>query len=71
MIVRMEFTLPEDKDALTLAKNGGDYHACLWEIDQHLRGLLKHGFSAHYSAAQLADDIRDMIHDSVNLGEVE
>lgn len=39
----LEFNLPEDRDEFTLAKDGhGWYCACL-DLDNWLRGKLKHG----------------------------
>lgn len=39
----LEFNLPEETIEHRLAVNAGNYYSVLWDIDQYLRGKLKHG----------------------------
>lgn len=39
----LEFDLPEDRAEHAAAVNGSKWKALLWEIDQWLRGIAKHG----------------------------
>ncbi len=39
----LEFNLPEDSAEHLLAIRGSDFHSVCWDLDQDLRGWLKHG----------------------------
>ena len=39
----MIFTLPDDRDELTLAEHGSKYWSALWELQQRLREKVKYG----------------------------
>ena len=67
----LEFDLPEDKDAYALATHGNDYWRCLWELDQQLRGYLKHGTGGFSTPEEVMEFVRDYIHTNVDLDEIE
>ena len=68
--VTIEFNLPEEKDEHTLAIKGGEFWSALWELDQDLRGWLKHGHQFK-TVDDALDTIREKIHESVDLNCVE
>jgi len=40
---KLVFKLPEEEDAFKLAQRGFDYYSFLFDLDNELRGWLKHG----------------------------
>ena len=58
--VTIEFEIPEDQGELDAALRGREAISVLWEVDQRLRGLLKHGELTE-EQTELAREIRDMI----------
>jgi hypothetical protein len=60
MIVTLKFRLPEEQGDFDAARLGRKALLALWEIDQHCRGLLKHGEPTEQEA-RLAEEIRSMI----------
>tara|TARA_R110000823_G_scaffold87888_3_gene195836 strand:- start:49 stop:243 length:195 start_codon:yes stop_codon:yes gene_type:complete len=61
MKATLEFDLPDEKEEFEIAVKSRDYYSQLWDIDQHLRSLLKHGDPEAQSPRQLAERIRGMI----------
>ena len=61
MKATLEFDLPDEKEEFEIAVKSRDYYSQLWDIDQHLRSLLKHGDPEAESTTQLAERIRNMI----------
>jgi len=61
MKATLEFDLPDEKEEYEITSKASDYFHQLWEIDQHLRSLLKHGDPEAQSTRQLAERIRSMI----------
>ena len=59
-IATLRFRLPEEEADFTAAQQGRAARLALWEIDQRLRSLLKHGEPGE-EAARLAEEIRGMI----------
>ncbi len=43
MKATLEFTLPEEHEEFDSASHGADWQNVVWEMDQALRGYLKHG----------------------------
>lgn len=39
----LEFNLPEDKAQYELANKASNFHSVIWDLDQYLRNVLKHG----------------------------
>ena len=66
MQATLTFNLPEDDAEHKHALKGIEYYSCLWDIDQRMRSLLKHG-NDYSNVEVLAQDIRDMISGRVNL----
>jgi hypothetical protein len=60
MQATLSFTLPEDQGHYDAARFGRAALSTLWEIDQHLRSLVKHGDPSP-DVQELAETIRKMI----------
>lgn len=58
--VTIEFDLPDEQADFDAAVHGREALSVLWDIDQRLRSLLKHGDPTE-EQAKLAEDIREMI----------
>lgn len=59
-IAILRFTLPEEEHEFRTAQQGQLAKSVLWDIDQRLRSLLKHGEPSD-ETARLAEEIRAMI----------
>jgi glutamate-1-semialdehyde aminotransferase len=59
-VATLKFQLPEEEGDFKTAVQGRDAKIALWEIDQRLRSLLKHGEPTEQEA-RLAEEIREMI----------
>lgn len=60
--ITIRYTLPDEQAEYDAARLGRDACGCLWDIDQRLRALLKHGSPSDETAA-LAEELRQMIRD--------
>lgn len=60
MKAHLEFSLPEERGDFDAAIHGRDALTALWEIDQRMRSLLKHGDPTDEESA-LAEEVRAMI----------
>ena len=58
--VTLRYTLPDEQAEYDAARQGSEAKSVLWDIDQRLRSLLKHGEPGK-EAARLAEEIRSMI----------
>lgn len=56
----LRFTLPEEESEFKTCQQGQAAKIALWDIDQRLRSLLKHGEPTP-EQRQLAEEIRNMI----------
>lgn len=56
----LRFTLPEEESEFKTAQQGRAAKVALWDIDQRLRSLLKHGEPTE-EEQRLAEEIRAMI----------
>lgn len=61
MKATLKYDLPDEQEEFEIAIKSRDYYNQLWEIDQHLRSLLKHGDPEAQSTRRLAENIRNMI----------
>ena len=61
--VWIRYRLPEEQAEFDAARTGSAARAVLWDIDQKLRSLLKHGEPTQ-AEASLAEEIRQMIRES-------
>ena len=61
--VTIRYRLPDEQAEFDAARQGAEAKRILWDIDQRLRSLLKHGEPTD-AEAKLAEEIRDMIRDS-------
>lgn len=55
----MEFNLPEEREEMYDALDGGKWKQAMWDLDQHYRGIMKHGDDE--TAAENAEKVRDKI----------
>ena len=60
--VTLRYRLPDEQHEFDQARLGSAACGCLWDIDQRLRSLLKHGDPSE-SEARLAEELRQMIRD--------
>lgn len=58
--VTIRYRLPDEQGEFDAARQGSEAKRVLWEIDQRLRSLLKHG-EPSMAEAELAKDVRAMI----------
>ena len=58
--ITIRYTLPDEQHDYDAARLGRDACAALWEIDQRLRSLVKHGEPTK-AERTLAEEIRGMI----------
>ena len=58
--VTLRYTLPQEQAEYYAARLGSEALQILWQIDQRLRSLLKHGQPSR-ETGQLAEEIRGMI----------
>lgn len=56
----LKFDLPDEQGDFDAANYGREAMSVLWDIDQRLRGLLKHGEPTK-EQAELAEQLREMI----------
>ena len=59
-IATLRYRLPDEQAEYDAARLGRQMVAVIWEIDQRLRSLLKHGDPSEQTA-KLAEEIREMI----------
>ena len=64
--ITVRYSLPDEQHDYDRARLGAAACATLWDIDQRLRSLLKHG-DLRDETARLAEEIRQIIRD--NCGE--
>ena len=60
MRATIEFDLPAEWEALRQHLSGPDAIGVLWEIDNHLRSVIKHGPGGH--VADALQSVRDLLH---------
>lgn len=60
MKATLHFDLPDDQGDFDAARLGRAALSVLWEIDQHLHGIVKHGDPNRFRR-ELAEEIRKMI----------
>jgi hypothetical protein len=59
----LSFTLPDEQSEFDAAIQASEAKNLLWHIDQHLRGIVKHGNPTE-AERTLAEGIRTMIRES-------
>ena len=59
MKATLEFNLPEDELDLSNAINGNKFKLILWDMDQHLRNIVKH--SENEEAVEIAEELRNKL----------
>ena len=62
------YRLPEEQDAYDAAMQGRAAKALIWDIDQRLRSVLKHGDPSEETAA-LCEELRAMIREEPGIVE--
>ena len=66
MKATLEFDLPEEQEEFRVAVNGAAWQAVLQNLDQQLRGVVKHGDDP--VEAEHAQRWRDVLHDLAEAG---
>ena len=61
--VTIRYSLPDEQADYDAARLRSAACGCLWDIDQRLRALLKHGKPSK-ETEQLAEEVRQMIRDT-------
>lgn len=61
--VTLRFALPDEQAEFDAAREGQAARSLLWEIDQRLRSLCKHGEPTE-AERRLAEEIREMIREA-------
>jgi len=64
MKATLEFNLPDDEDQHLAAVKGMDWQMALWDVDQKLREIVKHGDDE--TRAEWAQELRDFIYEQLN-----
>lgn len=59
MKATLEFNLPEDEFDLSNAINGNKFKLILWDMDQHLRSIVK--YSENEEEVRVAEELRDKL----------
>ena len=59
MKATLEFNLPEDELDLSNAINGNKFKLILWDMDQHLRNIVKYG--ENEEAVEVAEELRNKL----------
>ena len=61
--VTLTYTLPDEQSEFDAAREGQAARSLIWEIDQRLRALCKHG-QPPQETRELAEEIRQMIREA-------
>ncbi|MCK5017561.1 MAG: hypothetical protein KAS32_10880 [Candidatus Peribacteraceae bacterium] len=69
MLMTLEFNLPDDRNDMMLALNGGKYWSVLWGLDQKCRAELKHGHG-YIRVDDVLLMVREFISDNIDLTEI-
>jgi 3-methyladenine DNA glycosylase AlkC len=64
MKATLEFNLPEESDEHLTAVKATDWQMSLWDVDQRLREIVKHGDDD--TKADWAQELRDFIYEQLN-----
>lgn len=69
--VTFRYYLPDNQDELFLHIHASKMYCLLHEIDQQCRTLIKYRGDASKDAVDLAEELRAMIHDGINLDMIK
>ena len=62
----LRFRLPDEQVEFNAAMQGREAKATIWTVDQHCRGILKHGEPSEETRQQL-EQIREMLRERPGL----
>lgn len=65
--VSFKYYLPENDDEVWMHIHASDMYSILHDIDQHCRGILKYDNKATEDKRNLAEHIRNLIHESIDM----
>jgi hypothetical protein len=68
--VTYKFHLPDNKDDLWMHYNSQKMYSLLYDINDKCRTVMKYEDNVHDSRFNLAEEIRNMIGEEINLHEV-
>jgi hypothetical protein len=66
MHVILRFRLPDEQAEFNAAMQGREAKGVIWAVDQHCRGILKHGEPSEETRQQL-EQIREMLRERPGL----
>lgn len=69
MKATIEFTLPEEQEEHLRAARANDAWCALYDIDNMLRNLLKHGDNRYKTVEELATAVREITLDAISIVE--
>lgn len=69
----LSFNLPEEDREALIAQKAGALLNTIWELDQHLRSINKHGHEDYKDpmACEAAQKIRDRLHDLIEENNIK
>lgn len=68
--VTFKYYLPENDDDVWIHINASKMYSLLWEIDQRCRSVVKYEDKASEDRVKLAEEIRQMIYENVDMDKV-
>lgn len=68
--VTFKYYLPDNQDELWIHTHASDMYSLLHDIDQHCRGIIKYDETATEEKCKLAEHIRQMIYESIDMDRV-
>lgn len=71
MLIKMEFSHPEDKEQFEDCYRGSDYKAVLQNMDNFLRNKLKYDHELSEEAKAIFQEVRDNLYSIADMFEVE
>jgi hypothetical protein len=63
----LTFNLPEENEEYMTAVHAGDYRSALWELDQHLRSIVKYTDNPN---SEIYQEIRDKLREFLGNAEL-
>jgi hypothetical protein len=61
----LEFDSIEEKDDAREALDGSKWKLAMWDLDQDLRGIVKHGYDGNREATSEEIDVADKVRDKI------
>jgi hypothetical protein len=68
--VTFKYYLPEHEDELWMHIHASDMYTLIYEVDQVCRSFLKYGDEKIKDSSDLAEKIREMIHNNIDMDKI-